>query len=60
MKNYTADDNAFRILNIIDEYSREYLATFAVRKIKAIDVLDRLFRLFVFRGVPQHIRSDVP
>jgi transposase InsO family protein len=28
------------------------------RKIKADDVLDQLFNLFVFRGIPEHIRSD--
>ena len=34
------------------------LATFVARSIKAEDVLDQLFNLFVFRGVPEHIRSD--
>jgi putative transposase len=46
------------VLNIIDEYTRECLATFVARSIKAEDVLDQLFNLFVFRGVPEHIRSD--
>ena len=34
------------------------LATFVARSIKAEDVLDQLFNLFVFRGIPEHIRSD--
>ena len=54
----TASGKAFKILNIIDEYTRECLATLVDRKIKADDVLDQLFNLFVFRGVPEHIRSD--
>jgi transposase InsO family protein len=54
----TANGRAFRVLNIIDEYTRECLATFVARKIKADDVLDQLFNLFVFRGIPDHIRSD--
>lgn len=54
----TADGRPFRILNIIDEYTRECLATMVNRKIKADDVIDQLFHLFVFRGIPEHIRSD--
>jgi putative transposase len=54
----TEDGRAFKILNIIDEYTRECLATFVARKIKSEDVIDQLFSLFVFRGMPEHIRSD--
>jgi len=54
----TENGRAFKILNIIDEYTRECLATLVNRKIKAEDVLDQLFNLFVFRGIPEHIRSD--
>jgi putative transposase len=28
------------------------------RKIKNQDVIDLLFNLFIFRGIPEHIRSD--
>lgn len=58
MIDLTADGKAFKILNIIDEYTRECLATLVNRKIKADDVIDQLYNLFVFRGVPEHIRSD--
>ena len=58
MIDHTEDGKAFKILNIIDEYTRECLATFVARKIKADDVIDQLFNLFVFRGIPDHIRSD--
>ena len=54
----TADGRAFRILNIIDEYTRKCLAILVKRQIKAQDVIDQLFELFVFRGLPEHIRSD--
>lgn len=58
VKDHTADGKAFRVLNIIDEYSRECLVTLVDHKIKSEDVLDQLFNLFVFRGIPEHIRSD--
>jgi transposase InsO family protein len=54
----TADGRAFRILNIIDEYTRECLAILVKRHIKSQDVIDVLFELFIFRGIPEHIRSD--
>lgn len=54
----TENGKAFKILNIIDEYTRECLATLVARKIKADDVIDQLFNLFVFRNMPEHIRSD--
>ena len=54
----TSNGRAFKILNIIDEYTRECLAILVARKIKNQDVIDLLFNLFVFRGVPAHIRSD--
>ena len=54
----TSDGRAFRILTIIDEYTRECLAILVKRSISSQDVIDRLFNLFVFRGIPEHIRSD--
>jgi transposase InsO family protein len=54
----TADGRAFRILTIIDEYTRECLATVVKRRIPSQAVVDRLFELFLLRGVPEHIRSD--
>ena len=54
----TANGKAFKILNIIDEYSRECLAIRVARKITNQDVIDILFHLFIFRGIPEHIRSD--
>jgi len=55
----TSDGRPFRILTILDEYTRECLAILVERRISSEDVIDQLFNLFVFRGViPEHIRSD--
>jgi putative transposase len=54
----TNNGRAFRILNILDEFSRECLAIRVSRKISSQDVIDELFKLFIFRGIPEHIRSD--
>jgi transposase InsO family protein len=54
----TSNGRAFRILNIIDEFTRECLSIKVDRKISSQDVIDELFNLFVFRGIPEHIRSD--
>jgi transposase InsO family protein len=54
----TRDGRAFRMLNVIDEYTRECLAIDVARKLKSDDVLERLSELFILRGVPEHIRSD--
>jgi len=54
----TSNGRAFRILNIIDEFTRECLSIEVNRKISSQDVIDELFNLFIFRGIPEHIRSD--
>lgn len=54
----TSDGRAFRILTILDEYTRECLAILVARHIRSQDVIDQLFYLFLFRGIPEHIRSD--
>ena len=54
----TADGRAFKILNIIDEFTRECLAILVARKIKTQDVIDLLFHLFIFRCIPGHLCSD--
>ena len=58
MEDRTADGRKFRTLNIIDEYTRECLSILVARKSKAQDVIDILFHLFIFRGIPAYIRSD--
>ena len=58
MHDRTHDGKAFRILNIIDEYTRECLGIRVKRKLNHQDVLDLLLDLFCERGVPVHLRSD--
>ena len=54
----TRDGRAFRLLVIIDEYSRECLAIYVARRITSDDVLGVLAQLFVGKGAPCHLRSD--
>ena len=54
----TYNGRAFRILNIIDEFTRECLSLKVNRHISSQDVIDELFNLFIWRGIPEHIRSD--
>jgi len=54
----THDGRAFRMLTVVDEFTRECLAIDVARSLKSDDVLERLSWLFVTRGVPEHIRSD--
>lgn len=54
----THDGRPFKILNIIDEFTRECLASLVQRSIRSQDVILTLADLFLRRGIPQHIRSD--
>jgi putative transposase len=54
----THDGRKFRMLNIIDEFTRECLAIRIARKLNSTDVIDALSDLFILRGVPGHVRSD--
>ena len=54
----THDGRKFRMLTIIDEWTRECLAIDVARHLRSDDVLYRLAALFVDRGPPDHIRSD--
>jgi transposase InsO family protein len=54
----TTDGKPIRMLNIIDEYTRECLAIHIGRQIKAADVLYQLSELFILRGAPDYLRSD--
>ncbi len=52
----TYDGRKFRILNIMDEYSRECLLSFASRRITSSEVVEFLAELFCSRGLPEYIR----
>jgi len=54
----TSNGRPFKILTLIDEFTRESLSIKVNRRISSQDVIDELFHLFIFRGIPEHIRSD--
>jgi len=54
----TEDGRRLKILNIVDEFTKESLSIDGARRLRTDDVQDRLAFLFVTRGVPEFIRSD--
>ncbi len=55
---HTDDGRKYRILAVVDEYTRESLAIDVARRMNHETVMERLAELFVNRGVPDYIRSD--
>jgi putative transposase len=54
----TRDGRKVRMLNVVDEFTRECRAIRVARKLDSLDVIDVLTDLFIARGTPAHIRSD--
>ena len=54
----THDGKVFRMLTVIDEFTRECLAIEVARRLRHDDVLQVLTDLFTQHGPPGHIRSD--
>jgi transposase InsO family protein len=54
----THDGRAFRMLTVIDEYTRECLAIRTERRQNQETVLETLSDLFLLHGPPEHLRSD--
>ncbi len=54
----THDGRRFRMLCVVDEFTREALAIRVDRKLGSAQVLETLAELMLERGVPEHIRSD--
>jgi putative transposase len=54
----THDGRRFRMLNVVDEFTRECLAIRVARRLGAAEVIDVLSDLFILRGGPGYIRSD--
>jgi transposase InsO family protein len=54
----TRDGRKFRLLCVVDEFTREALCIRVARKLSSSDVIDVLSDLFITRGVPAFIRSD--
>ena len=54
----THDGRPLRLLNVVDEYTRQCLAIKGARHIRAPDVLQCLTDMFVTHGVPARLRAD--
>ena len=54
----THDGRSVRILNLIDEYTRECLLIRAERRWSSAKVIGALADVMVMKGVPEHLRSD--
>lgn len=58
MSDRLLDEKPFRILTIIDCFTREALATAARTNVRAYEIIDELDRLARIRGKPRSIRVD--
>ena len=58
MQDRTEDGRRFRMLTVIDEFTRRCLGIVVARKLRSDDVLHCLTDLIVAHGTPEHIRSD--
>jgi len=54
----THDGRSVRILNLIDEFTRECLMVRAERRWSSAKVIGALADVMVWKGVPEHLRSD--
>ena len=54
----TTDGAALRILNVLDEHTREALGSHTARSIGAREVIKHLAKLFADHGKPKFIRAD--
>lgn len=54
----THEGRRLRILTLIDEYTRECLALRVARRLNSRDVIETLSDVMLWRGIPQHLRSD--
>ena len=58
MEDRTASGNRLKLLNIVDEYTREGLRIRVDRSIDSAKVIATLSLLFAVRGAPEYLRSD--
>ena len=54
----TDDGRRIKLMVVIDEFTRECLAIYVARRIRARDAIDVFADLMLVHGVPDHIRSD--
>jgi transposase InsO family protein len=55
---FTHDGRTVRMLNLIDEYTRECLAIHVRRRINSANVIEVLADAMIEHGIPAYIRSD--
>jgi transposase InsO family protein len=58
VKAMTHDGRALRLLVLLDEYTRECLAIRVARRLGSLEVIETLAEVMMWRGIPEHIRSD--
>jgi putative transposase len=58
VEDQTENGTRFRILTLIDEYTRRCLATHVAWSIRAVDVITVVEAAMERYGVPEHLRSD--
>jgi putative transposase len=58
VQDQTEDKRPFRMLTVIDEFTRRCLAIVVARRLRSDDVLHCLTDLMSQHGPPEHIRSD--
>jgi len=54
----THDGRKVRLMTLIHEFTREYLAIRVARRINSLGVLDTMADVMLVRGILEHIRSD--
>jgi transposase InsO family protein len=54
----THDGRTLRLLVLIDEYTRECLAIRVARRLGSNEVIETLADVMLWRGIPEHLRSD--
>jgi transposase InsO family protein len=55
---FTHDGRTVRMLNLIDEHTRECLAIRVERRLNSRDVIEVLAEAMIEHGIPEYIRSD--
>ncbi len=58
VQDQTEDKRPFRMLTVIDEFTRRCTAIVVARRLRTDDVLQCLTDLMSRRGPPKHVRSD--
>ena len=53
-----SNNRPYKMLTVVDEYTRQALAVHVAHKMSAADVLEVLYPLLITHGMPHYIRSD--